>query len=285
MFNEDYYQAAKDAWCPGCGNFNILRSLKRALGDLDIPAEKLILVSGIGQASKLPHSIRSHFFNGLHGRALPVATAIKAVHPEMTVVVTNGDGDCYGEGGNHFLHTIRRNINLTCLVHDNKVYGLTKGQASPTSDMGFKTKIQTHGVFLQSFNPLAVAIAMDCSFVARGYAADGDYLVQLIKKGIQHQGFALIDILQPCPSFNKVNTYTWYKERVYHLEEDPEFDPQNQLKSFHKAQEWGDHIPLGIFYQHRKPTFEEQNPVLQGKQLWQEEIRPERVLDLIKEFY
>jgi 2-oxoglutarate ferredoxin oxidoreductase subunit beta len=285
MVTREDFQGVKEAWCPGCGNFGILNAAKKALVDLQIPPERILMVSGIGQASKFPHYLKCNFFNGLHGRALPVALGCKAVNPEMTVIVHHGDGDCYGEGGNHFLHNIRRNIDLTCVVHDNKVYGLTKGQASPTADKGFKTKIQTHGVFLEPFNPLAVAIAMDCSFVARGYSGDLNYLAELIKKGIQHKGFSLIDVLQPCPTFNHVNTFKYYLERVYHLEEDKEFDPGNQLKAFHKAQEWGDRIPIGVFYVHEKPTFEESLTALKAGPLYRQRIEPQRVQDIFDESY
>ncbi|MEW6378552.1 MAG: 2-oxoacid:ferredoxin oxidoreductase subunit beta [bacterium] len=285
MLTRDDYQGTKEAWCPGCGNFGILNAVKKALLDLQLPPEKILMVSGIGQASKLPHYLRCNFFNGLHGRALPVALAAKLANPEMTVIVHNGDGDCYGEGGNHFLHNIRRNPDITCIVHDNKVYGLTKGQASPTSDKGFTTKVQTHGVFNEPFNPLAIAISMNCSFVARGYAGDLSYLAELIKKGIQHKGFSLIDVLQPCPTFNHVNTFRWYQERVYHLEEDKEFDPGNPLKAFYKAREWGDRIPLGVFYLHPRPTIEENIPALQAGPLYRQKIQPNRILDIMEEFY
>ncbi len=281
---EDFH-GVKEVWCPGCGNFSILTSLKKALVELQIPPEKLLLVSGIGQASKLPHSLQCNFFNGLHGRALPAAMAAKVVNSELTVIVTHGDGDCYGEGGNHFIHTIRRNVDITCIVHDNKVYGLTKGQASPTSDMGFKTKVQTHGVILNPLNPIALAISLDCSFVARGYAADTDYLTELIKKAMTHKGFSLVDILQPCPSFNKVNTYQWYQERVYHLEEDREFNPNDQIKALQKAGEWGQRIPVGVFYRNDRPTFEEQIPALRDGPLWKQDIRKNLVQEVIKEFY
>ena len=285
MLNQEDYQGTKEAWCPGCGNFGILNAVKKALVDLQLPPEKILMVSGIGQASKFPHYLRCNFFNGLHGRALPVALAAKIANPEMTVIVHNGDGDCYGEGGNHFLHNIRRNPDITCIVHNNKVYGLTRWQASPTSDRGFHTKVQVEGVINEPFNPLSTAIAMDCSFVARGYAGDMNYLVELIKKAIRHKGFSLIDILQPCPSFNQVNTFKWYQERVYHVEEDREFDPGNRLKAFHKALEWGDRIPLGVFYTHQKPTFEEQTPVLQAGPLYRRKIQPHKILDIIEEFY
>src|SRR6056297_801611 len=157
------------AWCPGCGNFSILSTLKKTLSDLNLEAQQLVMVSGIGQAAKIPQYFKTNYFNGLHGRALPAATAIKAVNPSLTVIAESGDGDMYGEGGNHFIHTIRRNPDITNIVHNNMVYGLTKGQASPTSPKGFKTKVQVNGVFENPFNPLAVAISLDASFVARAY--------------------------------------------------------------------------------------------------------------------
>ncbi|HEX7401810.1 MAG TPA: thiamine pyrophosphate-dependent enzyme, partial [candidate division Zixibacteria bacterium] len=155
-----------NAWCPGCGNFGILKILKEALVELEIKPENLVMVSGIGQAAKIPHYLKTNVFNGLHGRSLPAATAIKAVNPELTVIAESGDGCMYGEGGNHFMHTIRRNPNITNIVHNNMVYGLTKGQASPTSQLGFKTPVQIDGVAAEPFNPIAVAIALDASFVA-----------------------------------------------------------------------------------------------------------------------
>jgi len=205
------------AWCPGCGNFGILKVLKLALAELKIKPESLVVVSGIGQAAKTPQYFKTNMFNGLHGRALPVATAIKACNPELTVIAEGGDGDMYGEGGNHFLHAIRRNPNLTNIVHNNMVYGLTKGQASPTSRQGFKTPVQVNGVFLEPFNPLAVAIALDASFVARAFIGDEEQTVEMLKEAIKHKGFALVDIFQPCISFNKQNTYSWFKEKTFYL--------------------------------------------------------------------
>jgi len=195
------------AWCPGCGNIPILKILKQALAELEIEPTNLVLVSGIGQAAKIPHYLKTNVFNGLHGRALPPATAIKAANPALTVLAESGDGDMYGEGGNHFLHTIRRNPNITNIVHNNMVYGLTKGQASPTSQIGFKTPVQVNGVFLEPFNPLAVAIALDAGFVARAYAGDAEQTKEILNKAIKHRGYALVDIFQPCVSFNKLNTY------------------------------------------------------------------------------
>ncbi|MBA3036023.1 MAG: 2-oxoacid ferredoxin oxidoreductase [Desulfobacterium sp.] len=243
------------AWCPGCGNFGILNVLKRALTELEINPQKLVLVSGIGQAAKTPHYLRTNFFNGLHGRALPPATMIKAVNPDLKVIITSGDGDMYGEGGNHFIHAIRRNPDVTAIVHNNMVYGLTKGQASPTSQVGFVTPIQVDGVFEEPFNPLAVAISLNASFVARTSIHNLDLSLNIFKQAIQHKGFALVDTFTPCISFNKINTRKWYEENTYVI--DDGHDPTNRNSAFSKACEsypW----PLGIIYKSpTKPSFEE----------------------------
>jgi len=233
------------AWCPGCGNHGILKILKQALSELDIAPEELVMVSGIGQAAKIPHYLKTHFFNGLHGRALPPATAIKAVNPGLTVIAESGDGDMYGEGGNHFLHAIRRNPDITNIVHNNMVYGLTKGQASPTSQPGFKTPVQTRGVLSTPFNPLALAIALDASFVARAFSGDESGTKDILKQAIRHRGYALVDLLHPCVSFNKVNTFSWYKEQTVYLGD--EYDVHDRIQAFARAVEQGK-IPLGIFY-------------------------------------
>lgn len=250
------------AWCPGCGNFPILNAVKQALIDMELRPQEVILVSGIGQAAKLPHYMRCNFFNGLHGRALPVATAIRIANSHLPVVVIGGDGDTYGEGGNHFLHAVRRNINITLITHNNQVFGLTRGQASPTAEMGFVTRVQTHGVFLTPFNPLAVALAFEAPFVARGFAGDGKHLVDLIKEGIASEGFSLVDVLQPCVSFDRIHTFQWYRERVYDLRETGH-DPHDLMAAFQKSREWGDRIPIGVFYRNpEKLSFEKQSPVM-----------------------
>ncbi|NIS74673.1 MAG: 2-oxoacid ferredoxin oxidoreductase [Deltaproteobacteria bacterium] len=243
------------AWCPGCGNFGILSTLKLALSELGIRSENLVLVSGIGQAAKIPHYLKTHVFNGLHGRALPPATAIKAANPSLTVIAASGDGDMYGEGGNHFMHTIRRNPDITNLVHNNMVYGLTKGQASPTSQRGFITPVQVRGVFLEPFNPLAVAVALDASFVARASIADPEATKEIMKEAITHRGYALVDIFQPCVTFNKLNTYKWFRENTYYLGEG--YDPTDRELAFKTAIET-ERFPLGILYVNtNKSTFEE----------------------------
>jgi len=233
------------AWCPGCGNFGILNALKKALAELEIEPKDLVLVSGIGQAAKTPQYLNCNYFNGLHGRSLPAAIAIKAANSQLIVIAESGDGCMYGEGGNHFIHAVRRNPDITCLVHDNMIYGLTKGQASPTSRTGFKTPVQVHGVLLEPFNPLAVALALNASLVARAFVQDLEETVEILKKAIEHKGFSLVDIFQPCVTFNDLNTYQWFKENTYYLEED--YDPSDRAAAFSRALET-EKLPLGIFY-------------------------------------
>ncbi len=261
------YAGQTPAWCPGCGNFPILKTFREAIAGLGIEPHRLMLVSGIGQAAKFPHYAKGHTFNGLHGRALPIATGIRLANHGMPVVVTTGDGDCYGEGGNHLLAAMRRNIDITLFVHDNQIYGLTKGQPSPTTGEGMVTRNTPFGVLSGRFDPLALAVAMDCSFAARAFAGDPEHLKGVMQEAVRHKGFSLVDILQPCVSFNKVNTYEWYQQRVYRL--GPEHDPRDRTAAFAKALEWGDRIPLGVIYRHERPTFEERFPVLAGKPLAQ----------------
>ncbi|MBN2103063.1 2-oxoacid ferredoxin oxidoreductase [bacterium] len=242
------------AWCPGCGNFVIWKILKKTLDELNIEPRDVVIVSGIGQAAKMPHYLRCHTFNGLHGRALPPATGIKAVNPGLTVIVESGDGDMYGEGGNHFMHTIRRNPDITNIVHNNMIYGLTKGQASPTSQVGFTTSVQVNGVILEPLNPIALAIALNASFVTRVSTTDEDQMNKILKKAIQHKGYALVDVLHPCVSFNKVNTYQWIKKNTVRLEDT--YDPEDRSSAIQRALET-DKFSLGIFYiQSGRTTFE-----------------------------
>ncbi len=233
------------AWCPGCGNFGIRNVLKKVLDELEIEPKKLVMVSGIGQAAKLPQYLNCNYFNGLHGRSLPAAIAIKAANPELTVIAESGDGCMYGEGGNHFIHAIRRNPDLICVVHNNLVYGLTKGQASPTSLSGFRTPVQLHGTISEPFNPLAVAIALNASFVARAYIKDTKATGEILKKAIGRRGFSLVDIFQPCVTFNALNTYKWFQEKTYYLEDD--HDPTDRGAAFARAIET-EKYPLGVFY-------------------------------------
>jgi 2-oxoglutarate ferredoxin oxidoreductase subunit beta len=271
------------AWCPGCGNFPILRTLKLAFAELQIKPVDIVLVSGIGQAAKIPHYFKTNVSNGLHGRALPAATAIKAANPALTVIAESGDGDMYGEGGNHFIHTIRRNPNITNIVHNNMVYGLTKGQASPTSQKDFVTPVQVSGVFLEPFNPLAVAIALDASFVARASSGDIEQTTDIFKQAIEHKGYALVDVFQPCVTFNRLNTTQWFKEHTYYLED---HNPSDRQKAFEKATE-REMLPLGIFYQSpEKPAFEENVGIYEEKQepLYERDLDKQKLSDLIETF-
>jgi len=279
---DDFFSEDPIAWCPGCGNFSILKGLKQAFVELGKKPNEIAIVSGIGQAPKTPHYLKCNAFNGLHGRTLPVATGLKLANHKLTVLAEGGDGDGYGEGGNHFIHAMRRNIDITYLVHNNQVYGLTKGQTSPTSDFGFVTKTTPAGSASIPLNPLALAVAIGCCFVARGFAGDIDHLSHLIQQAIRHKGFALIDILQPCVSFNRVNTFQWYKERVYHLDE--KYDRNDKIAAFSKAQEWGEKIPIGILYVSERPTLNEQIPAISKTSLTKQRIRPKAFKKLVKAF-
>jgi len=255
MEANDFKSSDPITWCPRCGNFGILNSLKRALARLGRKPSDILLVSGIGQAAKMPHYVKANCFNGLHGRALPAAFGARVANKDLTIIVTTGDGDCYGEGGNHFIHNIRRNPDITVIVCDNQIYGLTKGQASPTTDEHMVTKITPRGVILEHLSPLSLALSAGAGFIARGFAQDTDHLTDLILAGIHYKGFALIDVLQPCVTFNRKNTYEWYAERVYKL--DSSYNSADLGSAFLKSLEWGDHIPIGILYNVSKPTYEQ----------------------------
>ncbi|MDD5439764.1 MAG: 2-oxoacid:ferredoxin oxidoreductase subunit beta [Candidatus Omnitrophica bacterium] len=281
----DFKSNDEIAWCPGCGDFGILNALKKALALLDKKPKDVLLVSGIGQAAKLPHYIKSNCFNGLHGRALPPAVGAKLANRNLTVIVTTGDGDCYGEGGNHFMHNVRRNADITVIVHDNQVYGLTKGQASPTSDPGFENKVQVGGVILEPLHPLEMAIALGCGFVARGFSAESEHLTNLIVEGVRHKGFSLIDVLQPCVTFNKKNTYEWYAKRVYKLGEGSPYDPADKMSAYQKAAEWGDRIPIGIMYRNEKASYGEKSGVDTLPPLVDGDIGDIDIHDVFKEYF
>ncbi|MBE0431136.1 MAG: 2-oxoacid:ferredoxin oxidoreductase subunit beta [Dehalococcoidia bacterium] len=282
MVTTSDYAGLKPAWCPGCGNFGILRALNKALAGMEIEPHQVLLVSGIGQAGKLPHYTRGNVFNSLHGRPLPPAIGARIANPELVVIAISGDGDAYGEGGNHFLHASRRNHDITYLVHNNQIYGLTKGQASPTSDVGFVTKTTPRGA-AGPVNPVALAVVNGASLVCRGFAGDIDHLAGLIQKGITHRGFALIDVLQPCVVFNRRNTFQWYKERVYKLEE-ASHDPGDKKTALEKALEWGDRIPIGIIYKADLPVYEDQLAALGRGPLVQQQVDHARVEKLFAEF-
>ena len=255
------------AWCPGCGNFTIRDVLEQAFQELPMPAKDIVLTSGIGQAAKMPQYLEVNYFNGLHGRSLPLAVGIKLARPELTVIAYSGDGCNYGEGGNHFIHTIRRRLDITIMTSNNQVYALTKGQSSPTTDFSVINALAPQGNQNIPLNPVALAIAMGAPFVARGFAGERDHLKELIKEAVLFKGTALVDILQPCVSFNKINTYQWYRDRVFKLEK-PVTDRYEAMKT---ADLWGDKIPIGVIYRNEEIECQE------GKKIFREVVTEEAI--------
>lgn len=284
MQMQDFKSNDEIAWCPGCGNFGILNALKKALIKTGKAPKDILIVSGIGQAAKLPHYIRANCFNGLHGRALPVAAAAKIANHALTVVVTTGDGDCYGEGGNHLIHNIRRNVDVTVIVHNNQIYGLTKGQASPTTDTGYTTKVQAEGVIAEPMHALAMAISLGAGYVARGYSKNAEQLAELIYGGIAYKGFALIEVLQPCVVFNKKNTYEWYSQRVYTLDAQKGYTASDRSAAIARALEWGDRIPLGVLFNVLKSSYEELRGINKKSPLVEDDLEHIDINGILSDF-
>jgi 2-oxoglutarate ferredoxin oxidoreductase subunit beta len=249
-------------WCPGCGDFGVLKSIKEAILELGIPPHEVLIVSGIGCSSNLPGFIRAYGVHSLHGRAVPVATGAALANHALHVIAVGGDGDGYGIGMAHFIHAMRRNLNLTYIVMDNEVYGLTTGQASPTTTEGHKTKSTPRGNVEKPVQPLALALASGATYVARGFSGDQKQLTKLTVGAIAHRGFSLIDVFSPCVTFNKLNTYSWFKERVYKLEDDKGYDPSDLMGAMRKSMEFGSRIPIGLLYRTEKATYEDTEPVL-----------------------
>ncbi len=266
-------------WCPGCGNFGIWMSLKKALADLGIGTDDGVVVYGVGCHGNMNDWMKIYGVAALHGRTLPVAQGLKLANHTLPVIVSSGDGDGLGEGGNHFLHAAKRNPDITVLIHDNQVYGLTTGQASPTAEAGFKTKSTPGGVNEAPVNPLTLAICGGAAFVARGFAGDSPGLTALMKAAIVHKGFAVIDILQPCVTFDKVHTYQWYRERIYTIE-----TPDTKIKALEMAAQWGDKIPVGIFYKEVKPTSEDHEAALVNGPLKDLPLEITNLDELLQEF-
>jgi 2-oxoglutarate/2-oxoacid ferredoxin oxidoreductase subunit beta len=284
MLDLSIYDSQEEcAWCPGCGDFGILAALKQVLAELKLMPHEVVISSGIGQAAKLPHYINVNGFNGLHGRAVPPAVGIKLANKNLKVIIDSGDGDSYGEGGNHLLHNIRRNIDITHFVHDNQIYGLTKGQGSPTTDKGQKTSMQFDGTNIEAFRPLAFAITAGATFVARSFSGDKEHLVEIMKQAILHKGYSLVDILQPCVTFNHVNTFKWYKENTYKLEES--YNSSDKFEALKKAMEWEDRIPLGVIYKEEKTEYTEAVSYLtEGKPLVDRQWKPQDAKRFLEDF-
>ena len=251
---EDLKTPKKNTWCPGCGNFGILMAFKKALIQLGLERDQVVLVSGIGCHGKMVNYVNVNGFHGIHGRTLPLATGIKLANPNLTVVCFAGDADCYDEGWGHFSHAIRRNIDITLIVHNNMVLGLTTGQTTATSQKGFRTKSTPFGSIPPALNPIAHALVSNGTFVGRGYSGDMMSLTGLMAEAIKHRGFAFLDVFQPCVTFNYLNTYDWFKERVYKLEEEGH-DYTDRQKAIKKSFEWQDRIPVGVFYKEERSTY------------------------------
>jgi 2-oxoglutarate ferredoxin oxidoreductase subunit beta len=251
-------------WCPGCGDFGVLAAVQKALVELQIPNHQVATVSGIGCSSNFPGFINTYGMHTLHGRSLPVASGLKLANHELTVLVTGGDGDGFGIGCGHFVHAMRRNINLTYMVLDNQIYGLTTGQTSPTSRIGMKTKSNPYGNMDTPVNPITLALSAGATFVGRGFSGDQKHLTELIKQAIQHKGFSFLDVFSPCVTYNKDNTFQWFRPRVKKLEDDASYDTSHWLAAIEKSTLWGDEIPIGKFFERTDlPSLHEAEPVTQ----------------------
>ena len=261
-------------WCPGCGDFGVLAAVQKALVELQIPNHTVVTISGIGCSSNLPGFINTYGMHTLHGRALAVATGVKMANHDLTVLVTGGDGDGFGIGGNHFIHTMRRNVDLLYIVMDNQIYGLTTGQTSPTSRIGMKTKSMPFGNIEGPLNPISLALAAGATFVARGFSAEQKHLTELIKQGIQHKGFSFLDVFSPCVTYNHDNTFQWLRSRVKKLEDDAAYDPADWMAAMGKSLLWGDEIPIGKFFERTDvPSLHGAEPVLNAGPLVQADMR------------
>jgi len=259
LTQQDYRSNIKPIYCPGCGDYGVLAALTKAMADLQLDPDNTVLVSGIGCSSSIAHDLKVYGIHGIHGRLLPIAEGVKFANKNLTVIGAGGDGDGYGIGLNHFIHAIRRNVDITYIVMNNEIYGLTTGQASPTSILGHKTKTSPYGVIERPVNPIALALAAGATYVARGFSGDPNHLAMLIENGIKHKGFALIDVLSPCVSFNTLNTYDWFRKRIYKLE-DAGHDPSNFEKAMQKAIEFdldNNKMPIGLFYKKEIATYED----------------------------
>jgi 2-oxoglutarate ferredoxin oxidoreductase subunit beta len=286
LTRKDFDSPTPPTWCTGCGNHGILNAIKMALAEQQIGPHEVFIVTGIGCGSKLPHYMKVSGFHTLHGRSLPVATGARLANHGLKILTVHGDGDGYGMGLGHMMHAVRRNIGIVDIVQNNRVYGLTKGQYSPTSDVGMRTPTSPEGAIDRAVPPLGLAIAAGATFVARGFPGEMRHLAWLIGQALQHKGYALVDVLQPCVTFNRASSYDFYRPRVYKLQ-DEEHDVTDRTAAWEKAYEWGDRIPIGVFYRvDGVPTYEEQLPTLQAGPLVKqplEKLRPEQVQALKSE--
>ncbi len=273
LTRKDFAGRERPTWCPGCGNFGILNAIKMALAEHNVAPHEIFIVTGIGCGSKLPHYMRATGFHTLHGRALAVATGARLANHGLRVMTVHGDGDGYNMGLGHMLHAIRRNVRIVDVVQDNRIYGLTRGQYSPTSEQGKRTLSSPEGSIDRPVQPLALAITAGATFVSRGYSGELKHLAWIIGEALEHPGYALVDVLQPCVTFNRSYAYDFYNERVHKLEDEEGYDPTDRTAAWEKAQAWGERIPIGIFYRGEPvPTYEEQVPALAAGPLVQQPL-------------
>ena len=272
-------------WCPGCGDFAVLKAVRLAAGKLGIQPSDMLIVSGIGCSSNLPGYMHAYGVHSLHGRSIPVATGARLANTDLNVVITGGDGDGYGIGLGHFVHAMRRNLNLTYVVMNNQIYGLTTGQASPTTMTEVKTKSTPRGNTEVPVNPMALGLVSGATYVSRAFSGDPNHMRDMIAGGIAHPGFSLVDVFSPCVTYNKINTYPWFKKRVYKLEDENGYDTSDSESAFRKSFEWDERIPIGLFYQSLQPTYEDGDPVLQQGPLIHQElgIDPQKFDQLLEE--
>lgn len=254
---KDFATNTASWWCPGCGDYGVLSALKSALAELELQPKDVAFVSGIGCSGKISGYLHSYAFHGVHGRSLPVATAVKMANRDLTVIAAGGDGDGYAIGAGHFIHTVRRNPDMTYIVMDNQTYGLTKGQSSPTSATGYVASVSPNGNPDAPLNGLALALAAGATFLARGFSAQPKQLVEVLKAAVRHKGFSIVEVMSPCVTYNKINTYAWFKEHVVDVGSRPDYDPGDRVKAFDALTGDGP-IPLGVLYRHERPTLEEQ---------------------------
>ena len=284
MKHTDFETTYKSTWCPGCGNHAIALSMRQALAELNLKPDNVLINYGIGCFSNGANFSKSYVWHSLHGRPVPSAVGAKLANQDLTVLASSGDGDAYGEGLGHLIHAIRGNADITYIVQDNKVYGLTTGQAAPTSNKGYKAKSTPEGIIEKAVNPIGLALANGCTFVARGFAGDASHLKSLIMAGIQHKGFAFIDVFQPCVTFNKVNTFKFYYDRLYNLDKKKDYNNKDLQTALKQSQVWGNKIPYGIFYQGKRDVYGVNLPQLKGQALVKKPVKVRDINNLMKVF-
>jgi 2-oxoglutarate ferredoxin oxidoreductase subunit beta len=281
-----YESVVEPDWCPGCGDFGVLRALEIAAGRLGVRPKDLMVVSGIGCSSNLPGFIHTYGVHSLHGRAVAVATGIKLANHDLKVVITGGDGDGYGIGIGHFIHAMRRNLDLTYIVMNNQIYGLTTGQTSPTTMKEVRTKSTPLGNVEMPINPIALALVSGATYVSRGFSGENKHLSDIIAGAIAHKGFSLVDVFSPCVTYNKINTYDYFRKRIYKLDQETDYDATNAQTALEKSFEWGERIPIGVFYSDEQPTYEDQDPALRNGPLVRQQLGLSKEVfdDLMEEF-